>query len=148
MGDLTEKVDITRLAYYVNKIEELSSVNKMMAPVYLQDYIIGQDVAANLLAKAIQADSRAKARLDYVESIAYLEKAREYLEAHNIKDTSEARKQYVNINEDVVAAKDVKASTEALVVLLKSRLNELRQCHDDLKKIAYGDQNLTPYEGM
>jgi hypothetical protein len=148
MSDLPEKVDITRLAIYVNKIEELSSINKMMAPSYLKDYIVGQDVAANLLAKAIQADSKAKAKLDYVESVAYLEKAREYLEQHSIKDTSEARKQYVNIDEDVRRAKDVKAGTEALVTLLKSKLSQLRQAHDDLKKIAYGDQNLTPYEGM
>ena len=148
MGELTEKVDITRLAHYVNKIEELSSINKMMAPQYLKDYIIGQDVAANLLAKAIQADSRAKAKLDYAESIAYLEKAREYLEQHGIKDTSEARKQYVNIDQAVQNAKDIKAGTEALVTLLKSKLSQLRQAHDDLKKIVYGDQNLTPYEGM
>src|ERR1035437_9747384 len=102
MSDLPEKVDITRLAVYVNKIEELSSINKMMAPRYLQDFIIGQDVAANPLAKAIQRDSKAKARLEYVESIAYLEKTKEYLDAHSIKDTSEARKQYVNIDQDVV----------------------------------------------
>jgi hypothetical protein len=148
MSDLPEKVDITRLAVYVNKIGELSSINKMMAPRYLQDFIMGQDVAANLLAQAIQRDSRAKAKLDYVESIAYLEKAKEYLELHSIKDTSEARKQYVNVDPDVISAKDVKASTEALVVLIKARLGQLRQAHDDLKKIVYGDQNLTPYEGM
>lgn len=148
MSDLPEKVDITRLATYVNKIEELSSINKMMAPNYLKDYIVGQDVAAHLLAKAVQADSRAKAKLDYAESIAYLEKAKEYLETHGIKDTSEARKQYVNIDQDVQSAKDEKARTEALVTLLKSKLSQLRQAHDDLKKIVYGDQNLTPYEGM
>jgi len=148
MSELPERVDVTRLAVYVNKIQELSSINKMMAPKYLQDFIIGQDVAANLLAQAIQRDSKAKARLDYVESIAYLEKAKEYLDSHGIKDTSEARKQYVNIDADVIAAKDVKAGTEALVVFVKARLGELRQAHDDLKKIVYGDQNLTPYEGM
>ena len=148
MSELTQKVDVTRLLHYVNKIEELSSINKMMAPRYLQDYIVGQDVAANLLAKAIQQDSRAKAKLDYVESIAYLEKARDYLEKHGIKDTSEARKQYINVDPDVVIAKDVKASTEALVTLIRSRQSQLRQAHDDLKKIVYGDQNMTPYEGM
>ena len=98
MSDLTTKVDVTRLAQYVNKIEELSSINKMMAPTYLRDFIMGQDVAANLLAKAMQADSRAKAKVEYAESIAYLERAREYLESKQIKDTSEARKQYVNIS--------------------------------------------------
>jgi hypothetical protein len=148
MGDLTEKVDITRLVTYVNKVQELSTINKLLAPAYLRDMIVGQDVAANLLAKAMQADSRAKAKLDYVESIAYLEKAGEYLERHNIKDTSEARKQYINVDPDVVAAKEVRASTEAFVYFLRSRQSELRQAHDDLKKIIYGDQNMTPYEGM
>ena len=147
MNDL-EKVDITKLVIYVNKVQELSSTNKMMAPAYLRDMIVGQDVAANLLAKAMQADSRAKAKLDFVESVAYLEKASEYLEKRGIKDTSEARKQYINIDPDVVTAKDAKASSEALVYLLRSRQSELRQAHDDLKKIIYGDQNMTPYEGM
>lgn len=147
MGEITEKVDITRLAHYVNKIEELSSINKMMAPTYLKDYIMGQDVAAHLLARAIQADSRAKAKVEKTEAIAYLDKAKGYLESRGIKDTSEARKQYVCVDEEVVAAKDERARTEALVALLKSKLSQLRQAHDDLKKIAYGDQNLTPYEG-
>ena len=148
MSTLPEKVDITRLAYYVNKIEELSSVNKMMAPQYLQHMIMGQDVAANLLAKATQADSKAKAKLDYAESIAYLEKAKDYLDSKGIKDTAEARKRFVDIDPDVVAAKDAKANTEALVVLLRSRLSELRQCHDDLKKIVYDKTNDTNWEGM
>ena len=147
MSDL-QKVDITLLAQYVNKIEELSSISKMMAPVYLQNYIMGQDCAATLLAKAMQADSRAKAKVEQHEAIAYLEKAKDYLESKGIKDTSEARKQYVNIDQDVLKYKDEKARTEALVSLLKSKLSQLRQAHDDLKKIAYGDQNLTPYEGM
>jgi DNA polymerase II small subunit/DNA polymerase delta subunit B len=147
MSDL-QKVDITLLAQYINKIQELSSVNKMMAPTYLRDMIVGQDVAANLLAKAMQTDSKAKSKVEYAESIAYLERARDYLENRGIKDTSEARKQYVNIDQDVMAAKENRAMTEALVSLLKSKLSQLRQCHDDLKKIAYGDQNMTGYEGM
>jgi hypothetical protein len=148
MSDLAERVDVTRLATYVNKIQELSSINKTMAPVYLRDMIVGQDVAANLLAKATQSDSKAKTQLERAEAIAYLDKAREYLESKGIKDTSEARKQYVNIDIDVIAAKDQRAKTEAMVVYLKSVLSQLRQAHDDLKKITYGDQNMTPYEGM
>lgn len=149
MSDLPAKVlDITQLAEYTNKVEELSSVSKMMAPVYLRDFIIGQDVATNLLAKAVRFDAKAKARLEYVESIAYLENAKAYLDSKGIKDTSEARKQYVNIDPDVVEAKDKKAMTEAMVILLKGKCSELRMAHDDLKKITYGDSNMTPYEGM
>lgn len=149
MTDLPAKVvDITRLAEYVSKIEELSSISKMMAPVYLRDFIIGQDVATTLLAKAVKADSKAKAKLEYAESIAYLENAKTYLENKGIKDTSEARKQFVNIDPDVIEAKDNKAQTEAMVVLLKGKCAELRMAHDDLKKITYGDTNMTSYEGM
>ena len=149
MSEITQqRVDITQLAEYINKIQELSSISKMMAPTYLRDMIVGQDVAANLLAKAMHTDSKAKSKVEYAESIAYLERAREYLESKSIKDTSEARKQYVNIDADVIVAKDNRARTEALVSLLKSKLSQLRQAHDDLKKIAYGDQNMTGYEGM
>jgi hypothetical protein len=120
----------------------------MMAPVYLRDFIVGQDVAATLLAKAVQADNKAKAALEYAESIAYLENAKAYLDTKSIKDTSEARKQYVNIDPAVIQAKDSKAMTEAMIILLKSKLSELRQSHDTLKKIIYGDNSMTPYEGM
>ena len=105
-------------------------------------------MAGNLLAKAIQADVRAKAQLEQAESIAYLDNAREYLKEREIKDSSEARKRYVDVDPDVVLAKDNKAKTEALVALLKSKLSVLRQSHDDLKKILYGDQHMTGYEGM
>ncbi len=149
MSTLPEKVlDITQLAAYINKIEESASVSKMLTPVYLRDFIIGQDVATNLYAKAVKADAKAKAKLEYVESIAYLENAKAYLDAKGIKDTSEARKQYVNIDPAVVEAKDQKAQTEALVILLKGKLSELKQAHDDLKKVTYADVNMTDYEGM
>ena len=141
-------MDVTRLAEYINKIEDMASISKMIAPVYLRDFIIGQDVAATLLAKAVQADNKAKAALEYAESIAYLENAKTYLDLKGIKDTSEARKQFVNIDPEVVKAKDHKSMTEAMVVLLKSKLSELRQSHDTLKKITYGDSNMTPFEGM
>lgn len=149
MSDVIEKVvDITQLASYINKIEELSSVSKMLAPVYLRDFIIGQDIAITLYARAVKADAKAKAKLEYAESIAYLESAKAYLDANSIKDTSEARKQYVNIDPSVLEAKDQKAQTEAFVILLKGKVSELRQAHDDLKKVIYADPSMTDYEGM
>jgi hypothetical protein len=141
-------LDITVLATYLDKVKEIASVNKMMGAVYLRDFIIGQDVAGALLARAVQADIKAKARLEQAESIAYLDNASEYLQARNIKDSSEARKRYIPIDEGVVKASDDKARTEALVSLLKNKLSILRQSHDDLKKILYGDNHMTGYEGM
>jgi hypothetical protein len=132
----------------LDKAKKIASVSKMMAGVYLQDLIVGQDIAGQMLAKAIQADIKAKSKLDEMEAIAYLDKASEYLKERNIKDSSEARKRYVDVDSDVIAAKDNKAKTEALVALLKNKLNVLKMSHDDLKKITYGDSSMTQFEGM
>lgn len=141
-------IDVTTLAAYLDKVKDIASVNKMMGAVYLRDFIEGQDVAGALLASAVQADVKAKSRLEQAEAIAYLDRASDYLREKNIKDSSEARKRYVDIDPDVIAAKEDKAKTEALVALLRNKLSILRQAHDDLKKILYGDQHMTPYEGM
>lgn len=141
-------VDVGQLATYLNKVKEIASVSKMMGAVYLRDFVEGQDVAGQLVARAVQADIKAKARLERAEAIAYLDRAGDYLLSKGIKDSSEARKRYIDIDEDVVAAKDHKAMTEALVSLMKSKQSVLRQAHDDLKKILYGDQHMTQYEGM
>lgn len=141
-------IDISQLAIYLDKANQIASVSKMMVGVYLQDLIKGQDIANSLLARAVQADIRAKSKLDYAESIAYLDRASDYLQSKGIKDSSEARKRYIDIDDEVIAAKDRKAQTEALVTLLKGKANVLRQSHDDLKKLHYGDQYMTGHEGM
>lgn len=141
-------IDVGQLATYLSKVSEIASVSKMMGAVYLRDFIQGQDVAGQLVAKAVQADIKAKSRLERAEAIAYLDHAADYLKSKQIKDSSEARKRYVDIDEDVIAAKDHKAMTEALVSLMKSKQSVLRQAHDDLKKILYGDSHMTQYEGM
>jgi hypothetical protein len=141
-------IDVGQLAIYLDKANQIASVSKMMAGVYLQDLIKGQDIAGQLVAKAVQADIKAKARLEQAEAIAYLDKAGDYLASKQIKDSSETRKRYIDIDVDVIAAKDHKAMTEAMVSLFKNKLSVLRQSHDDLKRIAYSDQYLSGYEGM
>ena len=141
-------IDVTRLAVYLDKVREIASINKMMGATYLRDFIEGQDVAGALLARAIREDAKAKAKLEYAEAVAYLDYASDYLKSKGIKDSSEARKRYVDVDENVLDAKDKKAQTEALVSLMKNKLSVLRQAHDDLKKILYGDTHMTGYEGM
>lgn len=145
---VTSVVDVTQLAVYLDKVREIASINKMMGATYLRDFIEGQDIAGQLVARAIQADVRAKAKLEQAEAIAYLDYASDYLKSLNIKDSSEARKRYIDIDQGVLDAKERKAQTEALVSLMKSKLSVLRQAHDDLKKILYGDSHMTNYEGM
>lgn len=141
-------IDVTQLAGYLAKVKELASINKMMGATYLRDFIEGQDLAGELLARAVREDAKAKAKLEHAEAVAYLEHAPAYLESKGIKYSSEACKRYVDIDELVMQAKDKKAMTEALVCLMKNKLAVLRMAHDDLKKILYGDSHMTAYEGM
>lgn len=146
MSTALATIDVTNLVEYVKEAENISTVSKMHAPMHLQKLIKGMDCAAELLADAVRADIKAKARLDMAESIAFLQNASAYLVGRNLKDTAEARKMYISIDPDVVAASDVKAQTEALVTLLKNKLITIKTAHDDLKKFHWGDNNMTNYE--
>lgn len=141
-------IDVTKLAEYSKKIRDIGSLNKMMAPLYMRDFILAYDVANSMLTQAIRCDLEANTALDTARSIAYLDKAGDYLKTRSIKDSSEARKQYIDIDEEVIRASNIRAKTQALVSFLKNKMQEFRLAHDDVKKIAYGDQYLTPDEGM
>jgi hypothetical protein len=140
--------DISVIVEYKRKINDLANIKKIEAPAYLRDFIIAYDVTSILFAKSIEYELEAKTLLEYAEAIAYLDKATEYLNSKSIKETNEARKQYVNIDVDVIKAKGLKGRTEAIVVLLKNKLIEFRLAHDDVKKITYDEPYQTPYEGM
>lgn len=148
MSDQIVKIDVTLLAKYLEKVGHIASINKMMGPTYLKDFIEGQDVAGGMLARAVREDGRMKSKVDQARAIAYLDRAGDYLSGKNIKITDKSREAYVDLDEDVLIALDHKAQTEALVMLLKNKLSILRQAHDDLKKILYGDNHMTPWEGI
>jgi len=141
-------VDVTKLVKYTQKIADIGSLQKMMAPIYLKDFIEAMDVSSSMLAAATKMDHYADTLVKQTEAIAFLDKAGDYLKQIGIKDSAEARKIYVDIDPDVVSAKNEKARTAALVVFLKNKVQEFRLAHDDVKKIAYGDQQLTNWEGM
>ena len=141
-------VDVTKLVKYTNKIKDIGSLQKMMAPLYLRDFIEAIDVSSTMLSMAIHADHKADALVKNAEAIAFLDKAGDYLKAKGIKDSAEARKRYIDIDSDVVAAKDEKARTTALVSFLKNKVRVFQDAHNAIKKIAYGDQNMTDWEGM
>lgn len=148
-NQVTKKTfDVTLLAQYTKKIRELGTINKMMAPQYLQSFIEAMDVASTMLSTAIHADLKAEAALKTAESIAYLDRAGDILKAKGMKDSAESRKMCMALDPDVQVAKNEKARTEALVCFLKNKVQEFRSAHDDVRKFAYGDSYMTPHEGM
>lgn len=143
-----KSLDVTKLVEYTQKIKDIGSLNKMMAPIYLRDFILAYDATNSMLTHAIRCDLDAQTALDTARAVAYLDRAGDYLKEKGIKDTSEARKQYVDIDGDVISSANTKAKTQALVSFLKNKMQEFRLAHDDVKKIAYGEQYMSPEEGF
>lgn len=143
-----QTIDITKLVEYTKKIRDIGSLNKMMAPIYLRDFIIAYDITNSMLSAAVKSELEASVILDTARSIAYLDRASDYLKARDIKDSASARERYIDIDPDVIAAANVKARCTALVSLLKNKLQEFRMAHDDVKKLTYADDYQSPNEGF
>jgi hypothetical protein len=142
-----QKLDVSKLVQYTAKLREIGTISKMMAPVYLRDFIVAYDTTNTMYSSAIKIDLEAQSALDAARSIAYLDKAGDWLKQKDIKDTSEARKQYIDRDPDVLQAAEMKAKTTALCVFLKNKMQEFRMAHDDVKKMSYGDNYMSPEEG-
>lgn len=148
MANELQTIDVTKLVEYSKKINEIGSLNKMMAPNYLRDFINAMDMTSSMLSKATKANLEYKAALDRAKAIAYLDKATEYLQNNDIKITDNNRKMYVDLDDDVIAAKDKLAASEAMVTFLKNKYQAFRCAHDDVKKISFNDTQGTSFEGF
>lgn len=148
MANELQTIDVTKLVEYSKKIDEIGSLNKMMASVYLRDFIQAMDMTSSMLSKATKANLEYKAALERAKAIAYLDKATEYLENNGIKITDNNRKMYVDLDDDVIKAKDTLAASEAMVTFLKNKYQAFRCAHDDVKKISFNDTQGTGFEGF
>ena len=148
MANELQTIDVTKLVEYSKKIEEIGSLNKMLAPNYLRDFINAMDMASSMLSKAVKDNLEHKAELDKAKAIAYLDKATDYCQANNIKISNGVREMYVDLDEDVIAAKNKYAASEALVLFLKNKYQAFRCAHDDVKKISFNDTQGTGFEGF
>ena len=142
-------IDVTRLVVYTKKIQEIGQgFNPLLAPIFIRDFIMAYDLTNIYLSEATKADVRADSAIKHAESIAYLERAGGYLTEHSIKDSSAARERYIQIDPDVMAAKEAKAKTTAIVKFLYNKLQEFRMAHDSIRKIAYAQEFQSNHEGM
>ena len=139
MSDLnTIKQYMERIAKYSENVKNLSrGANPMLAPMMLQDVLAGMDVINEAISKAIVAEMHATAELKKAEAEAYHDRAPAYLREKGIKETGDAKKYYVQMDDAVQAAMRRKAQAEAILVFLKNKLHEFRCAHDDIKKMAY-----------
>jgi hypothetical protein len=148
MSNELQTIDVSKLSEYTKKISEIASLNKLMAPNYLRDFINAMDMTSSMLSKAVKANLDAKTELDKSRAIAYLDKAEDYCKSKGIKMSNGIREAFVDLDEDVIRAKDKLAATEAMVMFLKNKYQAFRCAHDDVKKISFNEVQGTAFEGF
>lgn len=151
LEDLESKlnsIDLNKLNDYVRKLQTVDQgYNRNLAPAMMRDFIVAQDIASILLAKAIQVEMMAKAAVETAEAIATLDKADDYFTAKGQKPTDKMRQAYVALDSDVKQAKDIHAKVTAIVALVKNRVFEFKSAYEAVKQMSRDGQQ-TPWEGM
>lgn len=141
-------VDITSLVKYTKMIEDIGNLQKPLVPNYLRDFINAIDLTNSMLSSVVKMDIDADTAVKRAEAIAFLDNATAYLNDNGIKISAEARKKYVDIDSEVIRAKELKAKTIAMLTFLKNKMHIFRHAHDDVKKIGYSEQHTTTWEGF
>lgn len=116
--------------------------NPAMAPTALRDLIVGLDMAGELLGRASAEDIKAKDNLDRIKAIGYFDFAPDYLISKDIKMSDAAKTKAALMDPHVQSAQEQKSKTDAVLVILKNKVQVLRVSHDSLKKIAYASEGL------
>lgn len=140
-----EKINLDKLYNFTNKINEIPSVTKYNASVLMRDFILAQDLSSELLSKAIVLEARAKTLVGTTEAIALLDKSEEYFKQKNQKPTQDLRAAYVDLDQDVIDAKDLFARATALASFLKNKIYEFKSAFEAVKQISR-DFQVTPNE--
>jgi len=140
-----EKINLDKLSKFTNKINEIPSVTKYNASVLMRDFILAQDLSSELLSKAIVLEARAKTLVGTTEAIALLDKSEEYFKQKNQKPTQDLRAAYVDLDQDVIDAKDLFARATALASFLKNKIYEFKSAFEAVKQISR-DFQVTPNE--
>ena len=143
-----QSLDVTKLVHYTEKIKEIGELNKMMAPLYLRDFINAMDLTSTMLSKATKSNLDAKSTLEKAKAIAYLDRSESYCKDKGIKMSNGIREAYVDLDEDVIKAKEIYAASEAMCIFLKNKYQTFRCAHDDVKKISFNDVQGTGFEGF
>ncbi len=141
-------LDVTKIAVYTNKIRDIGTLNKMMGAVYMQDFIVAHDITNTMLSQTLKCHLQVDTELKTAKAVAYLDKASDFLKSKDMKDTQKAREAYVDMDPDVIRMRELRAKTEAMVTFLKNKLRSFQDAQHAVKKIAYGDQQMTDEEGF
>lgn len=150
LEDRFREIDLDVLDQYTNKLVEIRKItNTMIAPSYIQDFIVAYDVTNNLLSTMTAIYNMSSILKETAEANAFMTRATPYLESVSQKDTVEAKKQYMALDPIVQKATMLNKESERLVQSLRTKLQTFRMALESVKKMAYAsDYSNSPNEGF
>lgn len=128
-------LDMTEIYEYESMITAIANINNMNGAFYMREFLNAKELASSFYCRLLYDFEQSKNKTKEACAIAYLERSEQYLKEKGIKSTDEAKKQYVQIDADYKKAKDRQDMYEALMVLMKNKVDKFQSAHDDVKKI-------------
>jgi hypothetical protein len=128
-------LDMTEVWKYDALINEITTINNLSGPLFMQEFLRAKDIVSSYHAKVMFEYEQARDASNKAKSIAYLERAPQWLEQRSRKVTEEACKRYSEMDQDYLAAREIESYLKSLLAFLTHKLDKFQCAHDDAKKI-------------
>ena len=143
---------IRKLVPYLAMVSELEDVNDATAPRLLAKLSEGLNLASTLFASATYHYSKAKSNLKKIQGVCALERFRDYVNDQKnkgitVKETDSTRENFINIQDDVIAASNEVAYFEAVREQLGGNKMGLTMAISATKSIVYGSRTSDSLSG-
>jgi hypothetical protein len=131
-------LDMTKIYEYESMIHAIATINNMNGAFYMREFLYAKEMASSYYCKLMFEHEQARNKAKEAAAIAYLERSEVYLKERGVKSTDESKKQYIQIDVTYKKAKDKQDMYEALMILMRNKVDKFQAAHDDVKKIYDG----------
>ena len=143
-------LDMTDIFRYEALIDEVTRINNITAPFYMQEFLKAINVASSYYSKSVYEYEQAKTSSKAIAGRLALDFAPSALIAKGLKVTQDNVAAYVESNQEYLNAKDKEAYYKALTEFLHQKFQKFERSHDDARAIfnSYKNQQSNAISGM
>lgn len=135
---------------YEAMIDEVSRINKMNGPYYMQEFLKAINVSSSFYTKTLWQYEEAIVNSKATRARIMLDLAPAAILAKGLRTNEENLKAYAESHEEYLAAKENENYLQALTELLRQKVYKFERAHDDARKIfealkePYGQSSAMP----
>lgn len=141
LGEVTfakgRQIDLSPLLKYDRMAGEVAGINPVTAPLFLQEFLAGKDVASELYATALFRGEQAKDRSAARKSVAMIDLAPAVLKEKGVRSNEEFCKQHALTDVEYLEAREEEAYWKAVSSFLENKVFKYVAAHDDVRAM-YG----------